>query len=115
VNGQVAASAEAQDPLRVEFRGEVDVPEGGWVAARVLGPSSRYVSDSYAFAHTSPVYLVRDGRTYRSAEDARFLAEAVEAVWQRADRGPWSSQEARARFKDVIDQALAVYRKITHE
>ena len=115
VNGAVVESVEAVDPLSVVFRGEVPIPEGGWVAARILGPSSRYVTDSYAFAHTSPVYVERDGRVFRSAEDARFLAEAVEAAWQRADRGPWRSEEERARFRAAVDEALAVYREIIQE
>ncbi len=115
VNGVVASSVEAQDPYQVVFDGEVEVRDGGWVAARVLGPSSRYVTDSYAFAHTSPVYVVREGQTFLSAEDARFLAEAVEAAWQRADRGPWRSDAERARFRAAVDEALAVYRAIMEE
>jgi TolB protein len=112
VNGHVAQTVEAVDPNHLVFEGDIAVPEGGWIAARVLGPSSRYVTDSYAFAHTSPVYVVRGGRVFRSAEDARFLAEAVDAAWQRADRGPWRSEEERIRFKDAVDEALAVYRNM---
>jgi TolB protein len=112
VNGHVAQTVEAVDPHHLVFEGDIPVPEGGWIAARVLGPSSRYVTDSYAFAHTSPVYVVRGGRVFRSAEDARFLAEAVDAAWQRADRGPWRSEEERIRFKDAVDEALAVYRNM---
>ena len=115
VNGAVVRTVPAVDSSRISFRGDIPVPAGGWVAARVLGPSSRYVTDSYAFAHTSPVYVVRDGRTFRSAEDARFLAEAVEATWQRANRGQWRSQEERDRFRAAVDEALAVYREIIQE
>ena len=75
VNGEVIRTVDAEDPYQVTFQGDIPVPQGGWIAARVLGPSSRYVTDSYAFAHTSPVYVVRDGQAFRSAEDARFLAE----------------------------------------
>jgi hypothetical protein len=115
VNGVVAHSVDAVDSLRIDFEGEIPMPVGGWVAARVLGPSSRYVTDSYAFAHTSPVYVVRNGRVYRSAEDARFLAEAVEAAWRRADRGPWRSDDERNRFRAAVDEALAVYEEIGQE
>lgn len=115
VNGMVARTVPAGDSLRITFRGNVPMPDGGWIAARVLGPSSRYVTDSYAFAHTSPVYVERNGRSFRSAEDARFLAEAVEAAWRRADRGPWRSQEERARFRSAVDEALEVYGAIAQE
>ena len=115
VNGEVVQTVEASDPFEVAFQGGVPLPQGGWIAARVLGPSSRYVTDSYAFAHTSPVYVVRDGQTFRSAEDARFLAEAIQLSWERADRGPWRTAGERAEFRSAIDEALAVYRRIIQE
>jgi len=48
----------------------------------------------------------------RSAEDARFLSESVEAAWRRAERGFWRSEEERARFGAAVDEAMAVYRKV---
>ncbi|MCI0435993.1 MAG: CehA/McbA family metallohydrolase, partial [Gemmatimonadetes bacterium] len=80
VNGTVAQSVRATDSLRIVFEGAVALPRGGWVAARVIGPASRYVTDSYSFAQTSPVYVVRNGRRFTSAQDARFLADAVTAL-----------------------------------
>jgi len=62
VNGAVAHSVRITDPAHVIVDQPIAVPEGGWIAARVVGPSSRYVTDSYAFAQTSPVYVVRGGR-----------------------------------------------------
>lgn len=115
VNGVGVRTVPADDPMRVVFDGAVPVPDGGWVAARVIGPPSRYVSDSYAFAQTSPVYVVRDGRRWRSAADARFLAEAVEATWRRVEDGPWRTSEERATFRRAVDRALAVYDTIARE
>jgi hypothetical protein len=113
VNGRVALAARAQrDSARLAVDTTVDVPQGGWVAARVLGPSSRYVSDSYAFAQTSPVYVVRGGRRFTSAEDARFLAQAVDAVRARVERAPWRTDAERARFMAALDSARAVYERI---
>ncbi|MDT8369124.1 MAG: CehA/McbA family metallohydrolase [Longimicrobiales bacterium] len=113
-NGEIAAarSASGADSSSLVFEGDVTLPEGGWVAARVVGPSSRYITDSYAFAHTSPVYIVRDGLPHRSAEDARFLAEAVDAAWARVEGGPWRSDAERARFRAEIERARGVYERI---
>ena len=112
VNGAASRVVPAKDPLHVVFDGQVAVPEGGWVAARVDGPSSRYVSDSYAFAQTSPVYIVRGGKIWRSANDAQFLAQAVEATWERVKNSPWRTAVERDRFHAALEQARAVYDSI---
>jgi TolB protein len=113
VNGRVAAAAQPQPSNRgrIVFAGSVAVPRGGWIAARVSGPSSRYVSDSYAFAQTSPVYIVRDGTRFTSAEDAAFLRDVVDAMWNRVDsqRTRWRTPAERDTFKAAIDRARAVY------
>jgi Tol biopolymer transport system component len=121
VNGQIAQTVAASGGTaptaglgmhELSFRGRVAIPDGGWIAARVVGPPSPYVADSYAFAHTSPVYVVRDGRPFVSAADALYLAEVVEAIWTRADRAGWRSDADRAAFRAEIDQARAVYLKL---
>jgi hypothetical protein len=119
VNGRVAQTAEPRvgtsgGPQRITFDGTVAVPDGGWVAIRVVGPSSRYVSDSYAFAQTSPVYVVRDGQRWRSSEDAAFLGQVVDAIWARVDgpRARWRTPAGRDRFKAAIDRARSVYLEI---
>ncbi len=112
VNGAVVQTVNATDSLRIAFTGTVPVPQGGWVAARVVGPPSRYVGDDYAFAHTGPVYVVRGGRWFTAAADARFLAEAVDAVRARVERAPWRTPGERARFEAALDSARAVYRRI---
>lgn len=117
VNGEVAASVEAAaDSSRIVLEETVAVPQGGWIAARVLGPASRYVGDSYAFAHTSPVYVARGGRRFTSAEDARFLAEAVAALWARVDeRAEWSTPAERERFHGAVEEARRVYEEIAQQ
>ena len=107
----VPASATAS-AAGTTFETDVTLPEGGWVAARAIGPTSRHVADSYAFAQTSPVYVVRDGKRFISKSDAAFLAAVVDAVWQRASRSPWRSDAERDEFKKEIDAARAAYAKL---
>ncbi|MCI0432021.1 MAG: CehA/McbA family metallohydrolase [Gemmatimonadetes bacterium] len=109
VNGRVALAFAPADPAHAVFTASVSVPEGGWIAARARGPSSRYVADSYAFAQTSPVYVVRGGRPWRSADDARFLRDAVAALKARVERAAWRSPSAREQFMSAVDQAIRVY------
>ena len=113
VNGHVVDSAMAGDSTHLVFDGSVPMPEGGWVAARVTGPVSRYVGDSYVFAQTTPVYVVRGGHHYTSGDDARFLADLVNDIWTRTDRtAQWRSPEERARFRAGIARARGVYERI---
>jgi hypothetical protein len=115
VNGAVVQTVAATDSLHIALSTEVSLPRGGWVAARVVGPPSRYVGDDYAFAHTGPVYVVRDGRRFTSADDARFLAAAVDAVRARVAREPWRTPAEQARFGAALDRARAVYAAIAQE
>lgn len=113
-NGRVVETfpaADRGDRFTVEAR--VPLPEGGWILARAIGPSSPVVSDTYAFAHTSPVYVVRNGRHWVSAEDARFLREAVEALWARVlRRDNWVTEDARDAYGREVEAAIARYREI---
>jgi len=115
VNGKVVRSiksSSAVDSLRLVFADTVAIPDGGWIAARVIGPSSRYIGDGYSFAQTSPVYVVRGGRQYISAEDAHFLGQAVDAVWTKEEHAPWRTDAERDRFHDEIVRARAVYQRL---
>jgi TolB protein len=115
VNGVAVRTVAARDSVRVTFEGDVPVPAGGWVAARALGPASRYYGDDYAFAQTSPVYVVRGGRRYVNADDVRFLAETVDAIWARVERSAWRSDAERERFRAALDSARAVYARLLAE
>lgn len=111
VNGEVAETVRATDPLKISFDGSVNVPEGGWIAARATGPKSKYLGDDYAFAQTSPVYVVRGGRKYVKPTDVQFLLDTCDAIWARVGNGRWRSDAERAAFKAAIDTAKASYQK----
>ncbi|HYN07964.1 MAG TPA: CehA/McbA family metallohydrolase [Vicinamibacterales bacterium] len=113
VNGKPAATVKrAAGSTPLEFNDVVAIPDGGWIAARVVGPPSRAVADSYAFAQTTPVYVVRGDTPWVSKEDAKFLAAVVDAIWARVGSSNWRSDAERERFKKEIDQARAVYAKL---
>jgi TolB protein len=67
VNGRVAWAGGKFSGLR-KFASTIDVPHGGWVAARVRGGTSVWPSqDSYLFAHTAPIWLEKRGSRDPSA------------------------------------------------
>lgn len=125
VNGEIAVEEApptdgtgARNPLAVDLclDREVRVPRGGWIAAVAEGPTSRYLGDSYAFAHTSPVYVVREDRPpFRSASDASFLAEVVEAIRARVQDARWRSPAEREAFEAELAEARRVYLRIATE
>lgn len=114
VNGKVAASVKTADSSHIVFDHNVAIPAGGWIAARVIGPSSRYVGDSYAFAQTSPVYVVRGGKRFTSKEDARFFVQTMDAILARVERGPWRTPAERETFRAEVEKARAVYEGIAN-
>jgi TolB protein len=115
VNGDVVKTIHASDPAHASFDGSVDLPQGGWIAARVSGPPSKYLGDDYTFAQTSPVYVVRGGRRYLKKEDVQFLAETIDAIWTRVEHSRWRSTAERDSFRAAVDQARAFYLKLAAE
>lgn len=109
VNGRAVRSVRAEDAHRVRFDDHVEMPTGGWIAVRALGPASEYFGDDYAFAHSGPVYVVRAGTSWIDASDVRFLAETVRAIGARVESAAWHSAGTRARFLAAVDSASAVY------
>ena len=111
VNGEIAATHDVRDMGdRFRLESAVELDGSGWIAARALGPASPLVADSYAFAQTSPVWVVADGREYRSTDDIRFLLAAVESFRERVvERDRWVTAEDRERFLARVDEAAAVY------
>lgn len=113
VNGEVAAVWDVGVGERFRFAREITLDGGGWIAARAVGPASALVPDSYAFAQTSPVWVVSGGREYRSEPDIRFLLAAVESFRERVvARNRWVSEGDRQRFLERVDAAAAVYRRL---
>jgi hypothetical protein len=69
------------------------------------------VTDSYAFAQTTPVYVVRGGRKFVVREDGKFLADVVSALRTRTERSRWRTPAERERFLAALDSARAVYER----
>ena len=86
VNGEVVwTGTGVTGPGSRTYRGEVRLPAGGWVAARARGGNPVWPAmDSYAFAHSSPVWIGRVGSTDRDAR--RRAAAALGPVVDDAER-----------------------------
>lgn len=116
VNGEVArTAAPAGDGTSITFSHSVDMVGSGWIAARAIGTRHKYVADSYPFAHTSPVYVVRNGVRFTSTVDARFLANVVDEIWKRVEaRNSFHTDADRQQYRQAVDKARAVYQRIAN-
>lgn len=65
VNGQVVETLEGfEGNGRTRYAGTIDLPSGGWIAARAIGGRTGWPVMSYAhFAHTQPVWIDHVGST----------------------------------------------------
>ena len=115
VNGEVVDTRAAGPGARQTFEGEIDLPDGGWVAVRVTGPETTAWPgmDSYAFAHSSPVWIGAVGSVDRAAElrSVTVLEQALAGARSRLEGGYAGSPipNLLARF-DEARAALATRR-----
>lgn len=69
----------------IRHTGKITVPHSGWVAVRCLGKSDNpNLSPAYAFAHTSPYYVIVDGKPIRSPDDARWIHDEFKNFTDRS-------------------------------
>jgi TolB protein len=88
VNGSVVATqAGIPGPGSKRYEGRIKLPAGGWVAARALGGAtvSWPAMDSYAFAHTAPIWIGERGSTTPATKQAAAtdLKRALEVALAR--------------------------------
>lgn len=88
VNGEVAWTGGGMKAgASSTFKGEIDLPEGGWIAARAHGGSTSWpLMDSYPFAHTSPIWINHKGSTdaIAKAKATREIRRALRHIEERA-------------------------------
>jgi hypothetical protein len=100
-DGEVVAEQPSVAGAEARLEREIDVEDGGWIAARVTGQAKTY-SGYPVFAHTSPVYLRPPGLPYRKAA-------AIGAFMDEILRSERIIQKS-FRFSSDAERALAVGR-----
>jgi len=77
VNGTVVETLEGHTRAgSKEYQGSLQVPQGGWVTARVLGDSAGWPAmDTYLYAESSPVWFGSIGST-----DPAVVSESAQAL-----------------------------------
>jgi len=115
INGTAVETLEGHpEPGTKMYEGSVDVPQGGWVTARVLGENTGWPAmDSYLYAETSPVWFGTVGSVDSTAakEAARNLLMVLSISEQRLKEGYGDTEipnllghflEAREKLEEII-------------
>lgn len=134
-NGVVVAQATPGGPRHsAEIHLERAIPQSCWLAARVVEDMDSYrkrgvdfetihipqgtrLSDYYGtrrpetvFAHSSPVYVIRDGKPIRSQDDAEYYARYLDnAVRWLATEGKFARPADKQASIQAFEQGRAVY------
>jgi hypothetical protein len=134
-NGVVVAEATPGGRMhKAEIHAELPVRHSCWLAARVVEdlsayrsrgldfqeihvPSGTRLSDYYGtrrpetvFAHSSPVYLIRDGEAIRSRDDAEYYVRYLdnEIHWLETE-GRFARPSDKRASIEAFEQGRAVY------
>lgn len=114
VNGRVVASRPGmQSAGRRSYTGEIELPAGGWAAARARGGKTRWPSmDTAPYAHTAPVWIGVRGsadpaaRRKAAAELQGILAASLERL--RAGYAGTGIPRLEARFAEAAARLEAL-------
>jgi len=107
LNGNAVWKSEGlTEPGKQTFQGSIEVPKGGWLAARVHGGTEQWPGgNGYPFAHTSPVWIHSRGSTDPDAasQAAQDLLRALDVAEKRlADGyGDIPIPKIQARFSEA--------------
>ncbi len=108
-NGEALAAVEAGgSPTAALLEVDLELPTSGWLAARCREPArSRTGRDAPASAHTSPVYIEREGQPFQA--DMISLTHLLEHLdhtrtWADAP-GRFATEELRAQVVGTIEAA----------
>jgi hypothetical protein len=85
----------------------------GWLAARVVftSPDNRLRQ-----AHTSPVYIVVDGKPAASKADAKYMIRWIDRLLQVTNKpGRYSSDNERAEVQAIFRKARQEYESIVRK
>ena len=116
VNGSVWREATADpttdpvagSPFEIEVSGELELDDSSWIALRAEGPRSVWTTDSSLFAHSSPVYVLLDGREIVVEADRLYMERMIEDFGEAmARREDWLNETQRDLVLAGVDEALA--------
>ncbi|MBN2180821.1 MAG: CehA/McbA family metallohydrolase [Sedimentisphaerales bacterium] len=101
----------------MEVEAAVDISQSTWLAARVVEHPdlrSRILPRGLSvFAHTSPIYFLKDGKKVRQEASIAYLRKYVEGTIHWLGTNPqFATEEELRSAKQAAEQALQVYKNL---
>jgi hypothetical protein len=102
---------------KLEVEATVEFTESSWLAARVIDhPDLRnriLPRDLSVFAHTNPIYFLKDGAKVREAPSIEYLKKYVQGTLHWLDTNPkFHNKQDAADARQAAEEALEVYKKL---
>ena len=105
--GDPDADPVAGSPFQLEIAGELELDASAWIAVRAEGPRSVWTTDSSLFAHSTPVYVVLDGREIVVEADREYMQRMIEDFGEAMRRrDDWLNETQRAVALGGVAEAL---------
>ncbi|PWT81237.1 MAG: hypothetical protein C5B58_10140 [Acidobacteria bacterium] len=113
-NGKVVTTVPlVSDRLSARLEQSLRIDRSGWVALRASGPAVPDIQGELVYAHTSPVYVVVDGKAPGSVEDARYFLGWIDRLWNAVlDRDRFPDKQSQEQVHAEIEEARRFYQKI---
>jgi len=94
-----------------DVSGTIPLTESGWCVLRAWSDKAEYpVLDNYAYATTSPVYVMIGGKRAYSQKDAEYFEAWIDRTMEITDKYPdWNSAEEKQYVMKKLREARAVY------
>jgi hypothetical protein len=98
----------------MSIEADVELTRSSWLAARVIDhpdlPNRILPRGVSVFAHTSPVYFLRDGRNVREQPSIEYLEKWVKGLqhWLQTDP-PFANDQDKQNARRTADEALRFY------
>jgi TolB protein len=112
-DGKVVKTEKATNPNRIQLAVDLQVARSGWIAARVSGPEKVHLlTDSYVYAHTNPVWLVKGGQRPSSPQNADYFVRWMDRALQQIPGLTFNTDAEKASVEAVYTKARDEFRRL---
>jgi TolB protein len=112
-DGKVVKAEKAGDPYHIKLDLSLPIARTGWIAARLSGPTKVHLlTDSYVYAHSNPVWVVKGGQKPTSRDDAEYFVKWMDKALGQIPGRTFYTDAERASVQAVYEKARDEFRRL---